>query len=154
MLRTLSIATCMTLLASGLAPAQANDPGSMLGLGLRAVVQGKQLPAITLRPRAAVKKVSVLLSRDGFQTKLKSGKIRAGATKELRFKQPTGVFHYQAKFDVHWGSGERSEFTTTFKITRVGELELKIGAGNVDMEARRMTFQITNPAKKAELLML
>ena len=81
-------------------------------------------------------------------------KIRAGATKELRFKQPTGVFHYQAKFDVHWGSGERSEFTTTFKITRVGKLELKIGAGNVDMAARRMTFQITNPAKKAELLML
>jgi outer membrane protein OmpA-like peptidoglycan-associated protein len=154
MLRTLTLLAALLLFLGSGTAALANDAGSRLGLGLRAVVKGKEKPAIILRPRAALKKVSIELSREGFKTTLKSGKIRAGGTKEIRFKQPVGVFDYQARFQVQWSDGERSDFTTTFKITKVGELELKMGAGDVDMEARRMTFRITNPAKTAQLLIL
>ncbi len=154
MLRTLTLSIGLLLWATASPPAAANSPGAKLGLGLKAVVKGKQLPAIILRPHATLKKVSVELSREGFKTTLKSAKIRAGATKELRFKQPVGVFEYQARFKVQWGDGESSDFTTTFKITKVGELELNMGAGDVDMESRRMKFRITNPAQKAELVIL
>jgi outer membrane protein OmpA-like peptidoglycan-associated protein len=154
MLRTLMLLAGLLLFLGSSTSALAADPGSRLGLGLRAVVKGKEKPAIILRPRAALKKVTIELTREGFKTTLKSGKIRAGASKEIRFKQPVGVFNYQARFQVQWADGERSDFTTTFKITRVGELELKMGAGDVDMESRRMSFRITNPAKKAQLVIL
>ncbi len=154
MIRTLTLFTSLLLLLGSSTSAIANDAGSKLGLGLRAVVQGKEKPAIILRPRAGLKKVTIELSREGFKTTLKSGKIRAGAAKELRFKQPIGVFTYEARFQVQWSDGERSDFTTTFKIIKVGELELRIGAGDVDMESRRMSFRITNPAQKAELVIL
>lgn len=154
MLRTLMLLAGLLLFLGSGTSALAADPGSRLGLGLRAVVQGKEKPAIILRPRAALKKVTIELTREGFKTTLKSGKIRAGGSKEIRFKQPVGVFDYQARFQVQWADGERSDFTTTFKITRVGELELKMGAGDVDMESRRMSFRITNPAKKAQLVIL
>jgi len=132
----------------------ASDDGR-LGLGLKAVVKGKEKPAIILRPQATLKKMTVELERsDGVKTRLKSGKVRAGASKELRFKQPVGVFSYTAHFKVHWADGDPSHFTTTFNITQVGELKLNIGAGDVDMEQRTMKFRITNPAKEAQLVIL
>jgi hypothetical protein len=150
------LVTCLSLaLCSALTlPAQAQDD-ARLGLGLRALVKGKERPAITVSPGETVKSLKVTLRRqDGKVQTLKSGKIRAGQVKMLNFKQPQGVFEYTAKFDVRWGNGDNSSFETTFKATKVGELSLKIGPGDVDLEARTLVFRITNPAQRAELLLL
>lgn len=153
---TMILILSLCLLApSALAGDSGGSDGSLLGLGLKAVVKGKDRPAIILRPHATFRRLSVTLERsDGVKTVLKSGKLRRGKTKELRFKQPVGVFEYRARFEVVWDDGVISDFTTTFKITQVGELRLNMGAGDVDMEARTMRFRITNPAQEAELVIL
>ena len=143
------------LLAAFLPCATAAASGDTLGLGLRSIVKGKEKPAITLRPAAAVKSLKIRLTRgDGTVQKLKSGRIRAGASKVLTFKQPVGVFAYRAAFDVRWADGSDTSFETSFSATRVGELKLSIGAGNVDMDERSLSFSITNPAASAELVIL
>jgi outer membrane protein OmpA-like peptidoglycan-associated protein len=126
-----------------------------LGLRLEAVVSGKAKPAIVLEPAAALKKLSVTLTRDGAQKQvLRTGRLAVGKSKRLAFKSPVGVFDYSARFEVSWADGTTTDFTTTFKVTRVGKLELSIGPGDVDMEARRMVFRVTNPVAKAELVLL
>ena len=127
-----------------------------LGIGLKALVKGKERPAITVSPQSAVKKLSIELRRaDGNSQTLKARRIKAGKMKVLPFKQPIGRHTYTATFKVMWADGSpSSEFTTTFEATRVGELKLSIDAGDVDMEERRLRFRVTNPAAKAELVLL
>jgi outer membrane protein OmpA-like peptidoglycan-associated protein len=151
-LARLSLVTAATLMMLA-SPAFA-QPGA-LGLRLDAVVSGKQKPAIVLEPSAAIKKVSVTLTRDGARKQvLRAGRVAVGKIKRLAFKSPVGVYEYNARFEVSWGDGSSTDFTTAFKVTRVGELVLSIGPGDVDMEARRMVFRITNPVAKAELVLL
>ena len=144
---------CALLVSAGAALGQGGD--ARLGLGLKALVQGKDRPAIILRPRADISRVKVVLERaDGKKIQLKSGRLRAGKTRELSFKQPVGVHSYVASFDITWSDGDASNFKTTFKITRVGPIKLQIGPGDVDMEARRMVFRLSNPTARAELVIL
>ena len=147
---TLITTALMMMLSS---PAFA-EPGA-LGLRLDAVVSGKQKPAIVLEPASALKKLRVTLTRDGAKKQvLRAGRLSVGKTKRLSFKSPVGVYDYSARFEVSWADGTDSDFTTTFKVTRVGKLELSIGPGDVDMEERRMVFRITHPVAKAELVLL
>ncbi len=137
------------------APVALASDDARLGLGLKSVVSGKELPAITLAPGEAVKALTVKLERgDGKRLTLKAAGLPAGRPKVLPIDQPNGVFAYRAEFHVVWGDKSTSTFTTEFKATRVGKLELRIGAGDVDLEGRRLTFQITNPAASAELVIL
>ena len=130
------------------------EPGA-LGMRLEAVVSGKKKPAIVLAPSAALKKLKVTLTLQGSRPQvLRSGRLAVGKTKRLTFKAPVGVSEYSAQFTVDWADGNKTEFTTNFKITRVGKLTLSIGPGDVDMETRRMVFRMSNPAAKAELVLL
>lgn len=150
--------TLAALVGGGVAldagPALADDAGA-LGLGLKAVVSGKEMPAIMIQPQTGIKSLKVSLKRsDGKTLKLRSGAVRAGQQKALKIKQPAGVFTYEATFDVVWADKKKSNFTTSFKATRTGRLAMDISAGDVDMDARRLRFRLTNPAKRAELVIL
>lgn len=151
LMTALLIAAC-TLLATS---AQAGSEDRLLGLSVQGVVKGRDKPAIAVEPGVPVTKLAVELTReDGAVIKLRSGKIRVGQRKVMAFKQPVGVFTYSAAFSVVWGDGDTSEFTTTFQATRVGDLRLDIGPGDVDMDERHLTFKITNPARSAELVVV
>ncbi|MCB9729341.1 MAG: OmpA family protein [Deltaproteobacteria bacterium] len=145
------------LALAAMAPgARAQSDDARLGLGLKAVVQGNEKPAITVAPREALRSIEVTLKRrgDGVVQRLKAGKVAAGERKVLSFQQPVGVHTYEASFTVRWAGGDESQFSTVFDATRVGKLELQIGAGDVDLEARTLSFRITNPAASAELILL
>jgi len=64
------------------------------------------------------------------------------------------VFTWQARFQVTWGDKSTSDFTTSFKTTRVGKLTLDIKPEDVDLDARTMTFRASNPLARAELVLL
>lgn len=145
----------MTLISLTLCALPVKAESGALGLSLEAVVSGKQKPAIVVSPAAGLTKLRVTLTREGAGKQvLKAGRLKAGKSKRLTFKSPVGVFDYRARFEVTWSDGSQSDFTTTFKITRVGELKLSIGPGDVDLEAKTMVFRITNPAASAELVLL
>ena len=96
-----------------------------------------------------VKRVIVTLSRsDGKTLVLKAKNIRPGKAKAVKVKQPFGVFGYKARFDIVWAKGKPSYMTTSFKLIRVQKLRLLVQAKDVDMDARRVTFRMTNPAKR------
>lgn len=147
----------MGLVLAGFAPhALAQSEDSRLGLGLKAVVQGVEKPAITVTPRDALRSIEVTLTRkeDGKVQRLKASAIAAGQSKTLAFQQGVGVFGYEAAFVARWADGEESRFTTEFSATRVGKLEMQIDAGDVDLDGRTLSFRLTNPAASAELIML
>ena len=92
----------MTLLTSGLAVAlmlvtpisgHAADP-SDLGVSYKTVVKGKQKPALVLQPTEAIRSITISLKGDkGESRRLKAGRIKAGATKTLSFKQKLSLIH-------------------------------------------------------------
>jgi outer membrane protein OmpA-like peptidoglycan-associated protein len=151
-LAAMAVMTVAAVASSALA--QTDD--SRLGLGLKAVVQGTEKPAITVSPRDALRSIEVTLTRkgDGQVQRLKAAKIAAGQSKVLAFQHPAGVHEYEAAFVLRWAEGEESRFSTVFSATRVGKLELQIAAGDVDLEGRTLSFRLTNPAASAELIML
>lgn len=136
--------------------AEAQSDDARLGLGLKAVVQGSDKPAITVSPADALRSIEVTLTRksDGKVQRLKAAAVPAGQSKVLAFQHPAGVHAYEAAFVVRWADGDESQFSTEFSATRVGKLELQIAAGDVDLEGRTMSFRLTNPAASAELIML
>jgi outer membrane protein OmpA-like peptidoglycan-associated protein len=138
-----------TLLA--VAAARADDQ-ERLGLQIKATVSGEELPGLVVTPREGVKSLTVKLTRgDGDKGTLHAGAVPAGQTKELHVKQPQGRFDYDATFSVAWASGAPSQFTLRFSLTRVDKLKLELNLAEVDLDARKMTFRMSNPAKRAEL---
>jgi outer membrane protein OmpA-like peptidoglycan-associated protein len=133
------------------APAWA-DATTRLGLTLKNTVSGKAMPAVVIQPGEVVKSITVSLKRnDGKTQKLSAFNVQPNVTKELNIRQEAGRFTYDSHFTVKWASGEPSEFDMRFTMTRVKRLTLKIVPEDVDLDARSMTFTISNPAKYAEL---
>ena len=131
------------------------DATTRLGLTLRNTVSGKTMPAIVLQPSETVRSITVSLKRnDGRTRKLNAFNIQPGTTKDLNIRQEAWQFTYDGHFTVQWASGEPSEFDMRFTMTRVKKLKLKIVREDVDLDARSMTFTISNPAKYAELIIV
>ncbi|MCC6521809.1 MAG: OmpA family protein [Polyangiaceae bacterium] len=128
------------------------DVDGRLGLELRGVAAGDDLPALVLRPSENVKRLRVKLTRgDGQALALGADGLAAGSEKVLSIQQPNGRFAWQARFEVRWGDDSDSSFDFSFETTRVGKLKLLIAPENVDLDARSMTFRMSNPADRAEL---
>lgn len=123
-----------------------------LGISFLSTVSGKSMPAIVIEPTQDVKSITVALKRnDGKTQKVSAINVTAGTKKELRVNQEPGRFNYDGTFDVKWAEGEPSHFTMRFSFTRVTQLELTIKPDDVDLDARVMSFTISNPAKRATL---
>lgn len=152
------LAMVAALLVAAWAPtARADDDADQqLGMGLKAVASGKDAPAITLQPRKGVRSVVFELAAQGSKLKqrLKAGKIKAGGTKLLKISQAPGVVTWDAAIKIVWYDGSETAFNTTFKTTRIGKLAIEIGAQDVDMDAGTLQFRLTNPADRAELVIL
>jgi outer membrane protein OmpA-like peptidoglycan-associated protein len=134
------------------APAAAQNDGR-LAVQLINVVSGEKMPAVVIRPQQDMRKLTIELKRaDGEKQTVRSGPVPGGQQKELAVRQPVGSFRYRADFTVDWGGGDTSTFAMTFDMTRAGKLELKVDTENdVDLDARTMTFSITNVAVRATL---
>ncbi len=147
----IAIPAFLMLVAPG--DAQAND---QLGLGIRAVTAGKQLPAVLIQPRVGVKSLVIVLTdtATGKTRKLKAKRVKPGVRKELRIKHPTGHFSWKAEGVVHWVNGNTQTFKSTFTTTRVGKLSIQITPADVDMDTRKFQFRATNPIKKATLTVI
>lgn len=137
-------------------PAAAEDAMGRLGVRLRNMVAGDEQPAILLEPVASVSELEIALSReDGEKKTLRSGAIGANTERRLEVKQELGSSHdYEAAFSVTWGDGSTSEFSMRFKLTRADELELTFDTKDVDLDQRTMTFEVSGPATKVELVIL
>lgn len=145
----LAVAWVCLALAS---PAQAEGADPRLGLELRSTVSGDVQPAIVIQPSEALRQLTVELTRsDGQTRKLTSGAVGMGQRKELVVDQPVGKFSYQAQFTASWAVGEPSSFGLAFDFVRVGKLELTVDPKDVDLDARKMIFRLSNPAQSAEL---
>ena len=152
---TRSVSIVAILLCALWLPSAHASPGALIDFSVPRAVMGQAKPVITIIPRANLKSVKIALrSQDGRTLQLKTGRLKAGKRKNLSIKQPVGVSHWTADFSVVGAAGETADFQTTLKTIRVDKIKLSIGAGDVDMDARAMTFRITNPAARAELTIL
>lgn len=150
-----SIAALGVIVVTVCAPSVFADDSGRLGLSLKAVVSGKELPAIRVKPQALVRSIVVTLTGpNGKVQKLKGKNLKPGKTKDLSFKQAIGTAKYAAEFVVVWGDKSESRFTTAFEATRVGELKLDLRPDDVDIDGRSVSFRITNPAARAEVILL
>lgn len=124
-----------------------------LGLRLRNKVTGKEMPSLVLNPTEKVKSVVVTLTRnDGKKLTVSASNLAAGTEKVLSIRQEHGKFSYDASFNVKWAQGEDSKFTMRFDMERTKKLELSLDPADVDLDKRKMSFTLSNPARKAELI--
>ena len=147
----------LSLLAVGVtvAPLVRADADGRLGLELRSVAAGDDLPALVVRPSELVKRLRVTLHRgDGQTVVLAADGVSAGTERVLAIQQPQGKFAYEASFAVRWEDDSDSTFDVSFEALRVAKLKLLVAPENVDLDARAMTFRMTNPADRAELAII
>jgi outer membrane protein OmpA-like peptidoglycan-associated protein len=131
------------------------DGAGDLGIRLITTVSGKKMPAIVLNPQKDVRSVVVSLKRgDGKKTSVRAGGVKAGSKKELSIRQEPGAFDYTADFKVVWGDGSKGTFKMKFELTRTQKLALTLKPEDVDLDKRKMSFSINNPAAKAELIIV
>jgi outer membrane protein OmpA-like peptidoglycan-associated protein len=142
----LSLAVVLLLASEGRA-----DP-DRLGVVFNSLVSGRDMPGVVIRPKEAVRSLTIRLTRDdGRRSTLRAAGVAAGTKRSLAVRQEVGKHGYRGKFNVTWGSGDTSEFELAFELTRVGKLKLFIKAEDVDLDARVLRFKISNPAERAEL---
>lgn len=144
------IVTAMIALLAPL-PARA-DVQSRLGITFASLVSGDEKPAILLTPSEGLRAVTVKLDRsDGNKSTVRSGAASAGAQVRIAVPQPVGQFGYKGHFDVVFASGESGALDMEFSLTRVDKLKLELLPSDVDLDARKLSFKINNPAQKATL---
>ncbi len=151
MARILAIVLSFCFLLAG--PTSLADT-DRLGLRLRNKVSGKSMPALVFKPTEKVRKVAVTLTRSGDNKviRLSVTNLAAGVEKVLKVQQAYGKIRYAAKFKVKWAQGEDSAFTMNFVMERAKKLELELDPSDVDLDKRTMSFSLSNPARKAELI--
>jgi outer membrane protein OmpA-like peptidoglycan-associated protein len=124
-----------------------------LGLVFKTTIQGKDAPAIVVNNSRDLKRLDITLTdAQGKSQSLRTAALSAGSRKPLPFKLGEGTTSFKARVDVVWGDGETDTFSLDFQATRLGKLDLVIGADDVDLDAMTLSARATNPATTLELV--
>jgi len=121
-----------------------------------AVVQGREMPAIIVAPGEAIKKLSgTLIRADGKRLPLRARNIAGGTEHKLSVRQEAGTqFRYDGEIEITWAAGDTSKHKFAFTLTRMHKIKLELNPNDIDLDARRMSFSINNPAVRAELIIV
>ncbi|MEM9692592.1 MAG: OmpA family protein [Myxococcota bacterium] len=152
--RTLLVVSALAS-STAVAPALAGAPGADLGISLVSTVSGDKQPALIFKPKYDVKRVHILLTRsDGKKRSMTIKAMVAGRQRRVPVPQGYGSYAYGAAFEVAYQNGETEKFTMKFEFTRSKKLSLDLDPKNVDLDQRSMHFTLSNPAQKAELVLV
>lgn len=125
-------------------------PAQGVEVGLKGTVPVGQKPAISVTARQAVANAVVLLKRsDGKDVKLQTGKLKAGAHKDLLLDQPAGSFHYEGTLTATYpGSDEQQSMPLAFDAHVLAPPSLSLDPADVHLEDQRVLVTLNRPCAR------
>src|SRR4051812_42836984 len=112
-------------------------------------VVGKGYPQVIVRIVEPIAGFALTLHRgDGKDQEWKGGG-RPGVTRTIDLVQPDGKLHYTGELTVNFPNATHGTIPLEFDAEFLGPLTLELGRKDLDPAARRVTFTLSRPARKA-----
>jgi outer membrane protein OmpA-like peptidoglycan-associated protein len=124
-------------------------------LSITRTVKKGQLPSVQVQIQEPIAGFRLNLTRSDGKTLEFKGGGRPGTVRTLSLEQPEGHFGWSGTLTVNFPNASVGELPLTFETDVVGPLKLELDVKrDVDFAHRRITFKLTRPAGKAELMVL
>lgn len=141
---------CLILILAPLA-AQAEDNELPLEMNYSGtVIAGKGKPCVTLTATAAVRKLKVTVHRKSKKRAFKVASMRTGSSKTLCWKEKPGSYQYTVTLSAPI-KGALSRRNITVEINYLPPIKMLLNKNEIDLEKRKLVFQLNHPAERAEL---
>ncbi len=140
---------CLSFVIS--AAAWAAGPAD-LNLAWETAVKDDGQPAIVLRPRVSIRDATfTFVGPDGAPQVVRTGAVRAGATKRLKVAHGEGKSTYAGTADVQWTVGLPGSYTFEFEAARYRTLKMEMAWEDVDLERRTATCRANHEVASVEV---
>ena len=146
-----SIAATLALLMSLPAAAQEGEGVPLQMDFTTALIVGKGKPCLRLTAQDSIKKLKVLISRDGKTKKFSAARMASGASRSFCWKEKAGIYTYTLQMSCLYNGKQRSS-TTELELSYLPPLKMVMNKDHIDMEKRTLSLQINHPADKVELV--
>ena len=140
----------VSLLIPSLAAAQDIDLPLELS-SKSAVAVGKGQPCVLLKATATVRKVRVVISRQGKRRAFGLTRMRAGQKRKYCWREKPGMYEYAVGMSaVYKGSVRTRELTLS--INYLPQIKLVLDRQKTDVGKRTLVVMLNHPADRAELV--
>lgn len=114
------------------------------------LVVGKGQPFVKMTARKAVKGVTITITRKGWRRQFRVPSLGAGRSKTFRWNERPGFYGYTVTVTAKRGKvTARQELT--FDLSYLPPIKMSLNKNRVDLAKRQLTFQLNQPAERAEL---
>ena len=146
--------TMVLLVALWVLPSEAlaQDVDLPLELTARsAVVAGKGRPCIKLKATGPVRKVKLIVARQGKRRTFKVARMRSGQKRKFCWREKAGMYEYAVGLvALHRGQMRTKELTLS--INYLPPIKLILDQARTSMEKRTLVVLLNHPADRAELV--
>jgi outer membrane protein OmpA-like peptidoglycan-associated protein len=128
-----------------------------LAIQLRNQVPPGQKPALLVTAAGGAQAIRVELDRldDGKHFTAAAGRLKPGQQATLAFGDgKAGRFRWQGKLIADLPDGKRLTNELTFETATTGEVHVTYARDRLDLEARKLEFQMSRPAGKATIVVI
>ena len=134
--------------------ALAQDVDLPLELSARsAVVVGKGRPCLQIKATQAVRKVRVVVSRQGKRRAFGVTRMRPGQKRTFCWREKPGMYEYAVGMAAHYKGTTRTK-ELTLSINYLPPIKLVLDRARTDVEKRRLVLMLNHPADRAELVIM
>ncbi len=132
--------------------AHAQEEGVPLNMDFNGrLVAGKDRPCLRLTAQGAIRKLKVVISRDGMRKKFGARRMAGGSSKRFCWKEKPGIYQYNLEMSCIL-SGKKRSSSTELALSYLPPLKMLLSKERINLEERSLTFQINHPADKVELV--
>ncbi len=132
--------------------ARAQDVDLPLELSSKsAVAVGKGRPCVLLKATAAVKKVRLVISRQGKRRAFGVSRMRAGQKRKYCWREKPGMYEYAVGMSASYKGRVRTR-ELTISINYLPQIKLMLDRQKTDVSKRLLVLLLNHPADRAELV--
>ena len=134
--------------------ARAQDVDLPLELTARsAVVAGKGRPCLQIKATRPVRKVRVVVSRQGKRRAFGVSRMRSGQKRKFCWREKPGMYGYAVGMTALYKGAQRTK-ELTLAINYLPPIKVVLDRAKTDVEQRRLVLLLNHPADRAELVIL
>ncbi len=115
---------------------------------------GRGFPTINVRILEPIAGFEVTLKRSDGQPFGAQGGGTPGVIRRIELPQPEGVFRYEGALTVHLPDASTASMPLKFETELWGPVRIEVSEGDLDLKGRKLTFRLSRPAGKAQLLVM
>ena len=118
-----------------------------------AVVAGKGRPCLQIKATAAVRKVRVVIARQGKRRAYGVSRMRSGQKRKFCWREKPGMYEYAVGMSALYKGTQRTK-ELTVSINYLPPIKLVLDRAKTDVQKRKLVVLLNHPADHAELVIV